>query len=98
MTMVWFVVYFSISELGYPIHVWTVLVSVSVSAVYAGVIVLLGETIIEDGIKVAMFLVLSTIAWYADSSFSFVLICVVTAGGIGAVINHINRKRKTSHV
>ena len=97
MTMVWFVVFFSIPELGYPIQAWTVLVSASLSAVYAGVIVLLGETIIEDGIKVAMFLVLSAVAWYADSSFSFILVCVVTAGGIGTVINHINRKRKTSH-
>lgn len=92
-TLVWTLAYFTMLELGYPIQKWTILLSASLAAIYAGLFVLLGETIIEDGLKIALFLILSGIAWFADPTFSFIFICVVIAGGIGTVLNQINRKQ-----
>ena len=58
---------------------------------YAGVIVLLGETLIEDMIKLGLFLLIAGGLWYSMPRAGFIFVCVLAAGGVGVVLNQVGR-------
>jgi hypothetical protein len=65
MVLVWPAVYFAIPGLGYPLQLWAIITSASISAIFAGSIVLLGESIIEDIVLVGILLLLTTALGFA---------------------------------
>lgn len=70
---------------------WILIVSASVGGIFAGLLVLLGETIIEDIIKVAILSVISGTLWATTPKLGFVFISAVISGVTGTVINQISQ-------
>jgi hypothetical protein len=91
MAIVWPVVFLALPPAGFFLANWALMVSASVSALFAGVLVLLGETIVEDIVKVGMLLLLSGILWFAAPKIGFVFICALSSGFIGVIMNQINK-------
>lgn len=83
--------YWLIPLTGFPFSakgLWIVTIG---SALFAGILVLLGESIIEDGMKVGMMLVLTGLLWFTDGRLGFFVGCVVLAGMVGSSMNQLNR-------
>jgi hypothetical protein len=91
MVLVWPAVYFAIPGLGYPLQLWAIITSASISAIFAGSIVLLGESIIEDIVLVGILLLLTTALGFAAPKIKFIFVCVIIAGLVGIVMSHINQ-------
>ena len=84
-------VYLTVTTSGPALKPWVVLVCAGVAALYAAGLVVMGETIIEDAIKVVMLLVPAVIAVVIDTRLLFVLWTVLVAGAVGVAINQLNR-------
>jgi len=84
-------VYFGLPALGYSLKYWALIGFSVASAVYAGVIVLLGETLIEDLVKTGLFLIIAGILWYSAPRAGFIFMCVLAAGVVGGVLNQVGR-------
>src|SRR5689334_14805174 len=80
-------VYFGLPALGYSLKYWALIGFSAASAVYAGVIVLLGETLIEDLVKLVLFLAIAGGLWYSAPRAGFIFVCVLAAGVVGLVVN-----------
>lgn len=91
MAIVWPLIYFMIPVAGYPLKMWALIAVASVSAIFAGVFVLLGENLIEDVTKTAVILIVSGILWFQTPKFGFLFICALSSTVIGTLINQINR-------
>jgi hypothetical protein len=91
MVLVWPSIYFLLPAAGYPLKQWVLLVVASVTALYAGVIVFLGETFIEDVVKIGIFLILTGILWYTEPRAGFVFVCALAAGVTGTLLNLVDR-------
>ena len=67
------------------------------SALYAAGMVVMGETVIEDVVKVLLLFVPTLIITLSEPRFGFLLVCAVCAGGFGMLFNTLVRaveKRK----
>jgi hypothetical protein len=89
--LVWLAVYLAIPGLGYPVRLWVLITSASVSAIFAWLIVLLGESVVEDIVKLVILAVLSAILSTNSPKLEFVFACTMIAGILGIVMNHINQ-------
>jgi hypothetical protein len=89
--LVWLAVYFAIPESGYSLQLWAIITCASISAVFAGLIVLLGEGIIEDIVKVGILVGLSAALGFTTPKIGFLLVCTIISGFAGIVMNHINQ-------
>jgi hypothetical protein len=83
--------FFLLPYLGYPLKLWALVVVCVVAALIAGAIVLTGESLIEDIVKLVLFLAITGILWYTAPRSGFVFIGAMTACGIGVVLNQVNR-------
>ena len=90
------IVYFGLPALGYSLKFWALIGFSVASAVYAGVIVLLGETLIEDLIKLVLFLAIAGGLWYSAPRAGFIFVCVLAAGVVGLVVNQVSRAMRTN--
>ena len=94
-------VFFSVTSLDVELRDWVVIACAVIAALYAAGLVIMGETIIEDVVKLVLFLVPAGIIVLVDARFLFVLIAVVIAGVVGVSLNQLNRRfvlaRKASH-
>lgn len=84
-------VYLAVTMTGPALKPWVSLACAGVAALYAAGLVVMGETIIEDAVKVVMLLVPASIAVVIDTRLLFVLTTVLIAGAIGVTINQLNR-------
>jgi len=77
--------------MGFDIKLWVLIVSASIGGLFAGFIVLLRETVIENIIMVVIVLVLAGILSGTKPGFGFVFISALLSGVIGTITNHINQ-------
>lgn len=89
--VVWLTVFVALPSMGFPLATRDLLASASVSAVVAGLLVLLGETIVENIILVFIVFVLSGILAAVTLGFDFVFVCAIFSAVIGVPMNLINR-------
>ena len=87
----WFAIFFIVPLMGFDINIWVLIVSASIGGLFAGLLVQLGETVIENIILVAVVLVLAGVLWGKNPSLGFIFISALLSGVIGAIINQINQ-------
>lgn len=85
----WFGISFLLPAAGFNTKMWILVVSASVGGIFAGLLVLLGATIVEDAVKVVFLLVLTGILWATTPKLGFVFLSAVISGVTGAVMNQI---------
>lgn len=91
MAIVWPIVFFALSPMGFPLEIWALVAAASVSAVFAGLLVMLGETIIENIILVCILLVLSGVVSTTTPKLGFIFVCVFSSAFVGVLMNQINK-------
>ncbi len=91
MAIVWPIVFFALPPIGFPLVNWALVASASVSAVFAGLLVTLGETIIENIVLICILLVLSGILWATTPKVGFIFVCVLSSAFVGVLMNQINK-------
>jgi hypothetical protein len=93
LSLLWLVVpvYFSIPAFGYPLSAYWLILLASISALFSILLVLLGESVIEDIVKVVLLLTLSSLLWATKGELGFIIICTVVASASGMLFNHANQ-------
>jgi glucose uptake protein GlcU len=86
----WPAIYFAIPVAGFDIETWVLILSASIGGIFSGLVVLLGETVIEDIVKIVILLCLAGILWGSTPKLGFIFITAL-AGVAGAIINQINQ-------
>ncbi|QKT03758.1 hypothetical protein HUS23_07975 [Ectothiorhodospiraceae bacterium 2226] len=61
------------------------------AALFAGLLVLLGESIVEDGIKVGFMLACAGVLWLSDARLAVFFVIVLLSGAAGMAMNQLNR-------
>jgi hypothetical protein len=89
--LVWLAVFFAMLGLGYSPQLWAIITFASISAIFSGSFVLLGESIIEDIVKVVIFVVLSAVLGLNTLKIEFLFVGAIISGFMGIVMNHINQ-------
>ena len=84
-------VYLTVTTTGPALKPWVVLACTGVAALYAAGLVVMGESIIEDAVKVAMLLVPAIIVVVIEGRFAFILAAVSIAAAVGVSVNQLNR-------
>lgn len=87
----WISIFFVVPYMGFEIKMWVLIVSALIGSLFAGFIVLLRETVIENIIMVAVVLVLAGILSGTKPGFGFVFISALLSGVVGTVTNQINQ-------
>jgi hypothetical protein len=87
----WFAIFFIVPLVGFDIKLWVIILSASVGGLFAGLLVLLCETVIENIFLVAIVLVLAGVLWGYYPSLGFIFISALLSGVIGTITNHINQ-------
>ena len=87
MLITWLAIFFIVPVMGFDIKMWLLIVSASIGSVFAGILVLLGETVIENIILVGVFLVLAGVLWGTKPSLGFIFISALISGVTGAITN-----------
>lgn len=87
----WFAIFFIVPLMGFDIKLWVIILSASVGSLFAGLLVLLGETIIENIFLLAIVLVLAGVLWGHYPGLGFIFISALLSGVIGTITNHINQ-------
>jgi hypothetical protein len=87
----WFAIFFIVPLMGFDINIWVLIVSASIGGLFAGLLVQLGETVIENIMLVAIVLVLAGVLWGEKPSLGLIFISALLSGVIGAIINQINQ-------
>lgn len=87
----WGLVYFLIPLFGYPLKSSFLMICASLSALYAAGVTVMGESIIEDVVKLVMIVAIAGVLLLLDVRFGFVMVCALTAGIAGLSVNQINR-------
>jgi len=89
--LVWLLMYFALPILGDSPQPWAIITHASIAAIFSGLLVLLRESIIEDIVKVVVFVVLSALLGLTTLKIGFLFVGAIIAGFIGIVMNHINQ-------
>lgn len=84
-------VYFALPALGYSLKPWALILFTSLAAFYAGLLVFLGENIIEDFMKSGIMLILTGILWFQTPKSGFLFICALAAAVVGTLLNQVCR-------
>jgi hypothetical protein len=87
----WFAIFFIVPLVGFDINLWMLILSASIGGLFAGLLVLLGETVIENIILVLVFLVLAGVLWGHKPSLGFIFISVLISSVIGVITNQVNQ-------
>ena len=87
----WFAIFFVVPLMGFDIKLWILIVSASIGGLFAGIILLLRETVIENIIMMVFVLVLAGIVSGTKPGFGFVFISALLSGVIGTITNQINQ-------
>ena len=87
----WISIFFVVPLMGFEIAIWVLIVSAFIGGLFAGVLVLLQETVIENIFLVVLVLVLAGVLWGHKPSLGFIFISALLSGVIGAITNQINQ-------
>ena len=87
----WFAIVFIVPLVGFDIKLWVLILSASIGGLFAGLLVQLGETVIENIFLVAIVLVLAGVLWGYKPSLGFIFISVLISGVIGVITNQVNQ-------
>lgn len=99
---------FAVPAAGFDIKTWVLILSALISGLFAGLLVMLGETVIEDLVKIAIVLCLTGVLWGSKPGLGFVFVSALVSCVVGAIFNQIhqytaNRRRQhdpppTTHI
>jgi hypothetical protein len=87
----WLAIFLIVPVAEFDITLWELVVSASVGGLFAGLLVLLGESVIEDIVKIVLLLILGGILWGTTPRLGYIFVSALVAGLTGAVINQINQ-------
>lgn len=87
----WFVIFLIVPLMGFDIKMWVLILSASIGSLFAGSLVMLGETVIENIILVAILLVMTGVLSGSKPNLGFIFISALLSGMIGAMTNQINQ-------
>lgn len=87
----WLAIFFIVPVADFDIELWELVVSASVGGIFACLLVLLGESVIEDIVKIVILLILGGILWATTPRLGYIFISALLSGVTGAVINQINQ-------
>jgi hypothetical protein len=93
----WAAVFFAIPEAGFDIELWVRIVSASVGGLFSSLLVLLGESVIEDIVKLLVVLVISGIVSGTNPELGYIFISTLISGVMGVIINQINQYAVRKH-
>ena len=85
----WFAIFFIVPLVGFDIKLWVLILSASIGGLFAGLLVQLGGTVIENIILVLVFLVAAGVLWGYYPSLGFIFISVLISGVIGVITNQV---------
>lgn len=91
----WFAIFFIVPLAGFDIKLWVLILSASIGGLFAGLLVQLGGTVIENIILVLVFLVAAGVLWGYYPSLGFIFISVLISGVIGVITNQVNQYAAT---
>ena len=69
MAITWLIVFFALPATGFPLEPWGLVAAASLSALFAALLVMLGETIIENAIVLCVVLVLAGVVSTTSPTF-----------------------------
>jgi len=84
-------IFIAIPKAGFDSEIWVLIVSASAGGIFSGLLVLLGESVIEDIVKLVILLVLSGIVWGTNPKLGYIFMSILISGWIGAIVNQINQ-------
>jgi hypothetical protein len=87
----WLEIFIVVPVVGADTALWELVMSAFIGGIFAGLLVLLGESVIEDIIKVVILLILGGAIGAITSRLGFILISALLSGVTGVVINQINQ-------
>ena len=87
----WVAIFFAIPEAGFDIELWLLIVLASIGGILSSLLVLLGESVIEDIVKLLIILVLSGIASGTNPKLGYIFISTLISSVLGVIINQINQ-------
>ena len=87
----WIAIFLIVPLVGFDINLWVLILSASIGGLFSGLLVLLGETVIENIILVLVFLVLAGVLWGHKPSLGFIFISVLISSVIGVITNQVNQ-------
>jgi len=87
----WFAIFFIVPLVGFDVKLWILILSASIGGLFAGLLVQLGETVIENIILVLVFLVLAGVLWGYKPGLGFIFISVLISSVIGVITNQVNQ-------
>jgi hypothetical protein len=91
MLITWLAIFFIVSVADFDIKLWELVVAASVGGIFACLLVLLGESVIEDIVKIVILLILGGVLWATTPRLGYIFISALLSGVTGAVINQINQ-------
>ena len=86
-----FAIFFVVPHMGFGVKPWILILSAFIGGLFAGFIVLLRETVLENIIMMAIVLVLAGILSGTKPDSGFVFISALLSGVIGTITNQINQ-------
>ncbi|RDH82825.1 MAG: hypothetical protein DIZ80_11170 [endosymbiont of Galathealinum brachiosum] len=87
----WLSIFISLIEFGFNVEFWTLIVSASIGALLSSLLVLLGETIIEDIVKLILIIVMPAILMNSNPKLGFIFITALISCITGVTINQLNK-------
>lgn len=87
----WLAIFLIIPTADFDIELWKLIVSASVGGMFACLLVLHGEAVVEDIVKVVILLILAGVLWGKAPKLGYVFVSVLVSGVIGAVINQVSQ-------
>ena len=91
MLITWFSIFFIVPLMGFDVKLWALILSASFGGLFSGLLVQLGETVIENIFLVAIVLVLAGVLWGYYPSLGFIFISALLSAVIGTITNHVNQ-------
>ena len=77
--------------MGFGPNPLALIITASVAGIFSGLIVLLGEVVIEDIVKIGMLLILTGILWATTPKLGFIFISACISCGTGMILNQANK-------
>ena len=91
LVVTWLAIFFIVPVTGFDINLWKLVLSASVGALFAGILVLHREAVVEDILKVIILLILAGVLWGEMPELGFIFVSALIAGVAGAVFNQVNQ-------
>ena len=91
LSVTWIAIFFIVPLEEFDMRLWELLISASIGGLFAGLLVLLGESVIEDIVKIVIMLVLCGILWATTPGLGYIFISALLAAITGSVFNQINQ-------